>query len=68
MPDPLTKEQVEKAKGTQKGIIAECDKALADLQSNIGVLQALGTQQKVNKKAAKDVLAALEKDFPSGVV
>lgn len=67
MADPLTKAEVEKAKQTQRAIIAECDKAIADLQYNIGVVQDLVIQQRTKKNVAKDTLAALIKDFPEVV-
>ena len=61
---PLTKEQVEKAKQTQRAIIAECDKAIADLAFNIAALQSLVVQQNSKKKLAQDTLSDLENDFP----
>lgn len=61
---PLTKEQVDLAKATQRLVIAECDKAIADLQRNIAVLQDLIVQQGNKKKMAQDTLSDLENDFP----
>ena len=61
---PESKEQIRGSKEKQKAIIIECDKAIADIQSNVSELQkALATQNAI-KKQAQDTLSGLDKDFP----
>lgn len=65
MAHPLTKEEVEKAKQKQRGIISDCDKAIADCQNNIATLNSVMAQQNTTRKLAEDTLADLQDDFPT---
>lgn len=64
MANPLTKEEVEKAKQKQRGVITDCDKAIADGQDNIATLNTVIAQQTGAKSLAQDTLRALDDDFP----
>lgn len=64
MTKPLTKEEIEKAKLTQKQIIAGCDAAIADCQRNIRVLNDEIVQQTATKTLAQETYADLEDDYP----
>lgn len=61
---PSSKEKIKEAKEKQRSIIADCNKAIADIEANIKVLQdALAAQTKVKQQAQK-ILNDLDADFP----
>lgn len=59
-----SKEQIKAAKQKQKDVIHECDRAIADIQTNIQVLQKVLANQKATKKQAQNILDKLSRDFP----
>ena len=61
---PESKEQIRASKEKQKAVIIECDKAILDIQSNIGVLQEALVTRNAVKKQAQDTLDSLDQDFP----
>ena len=61
---PESKEQIKESKDKQKAIIADCDKAIADIQYNMDVLQKALTAQNEAKTQAQSTLDDLNTDFP----
>lgn len=64
---PESKEQIRVSKRKQKDILVGCDKAIADIQSNLEALQEAMAMQNDVKKKAQDTLNELDSDFPDVV-
>ena len=64
---PESKEQIRLSKQKQEDIIAGCDKAIVDIQSNLADLQEALKEQNELKKKAQDTLNELNSDFPDVV-
>ena len=64
---PESKEQIRLSKQKQEDVIVGCDKAIADIQSNLEALQEAMAMQNDTKKKAQDTLNELNSDFPDVV-
>ncbi len=67
MPTAETIEQINSAKQKQRNIIITCNKAIADIQANILVLQTALSNQNRAKQQAQDIINSLNTDFPDAV-